>query len=134
MAGVIPFMAYYYAHRTQSGDFKGKKTSIIKLFPVFILGFLTMAVLRSLGDAGINAGGRAFGIFEGTAWFEVIAFIKKWAEICLVAALAGVGLSTDFQSFKSLGVKPFFVGLCASAAVGGISTLAIKLLGSFVIF
>jgi uncharacterized integral membrane protein (TIGR00698 family) len=134
MAGVIPFMAYYYAHRTQSGDFKGKKTSIIKLFPVFILGFLTMAVLRSLGDAGINAGGQAFGILGEIAWFEVIAFIKKWAEICLVAALAGVGLSTDFQSFKSLGVKPFFVGLCASAAVGGISTLAIKLLGSFVIF
>ncbi len=101
---------------------------------MFIIGFLMMAVLRSLGDAGINAGGQAFGILENVIWSDVIGFIKKWAEICLVVALAGVGLSTNFQSFKALGVKPFLVGLCASTVVGGISFLAIKLLGNFVVF
>ncbi len=134
MAGVIPFMAFYYARKTQNGTFKGKKTSFTKLFPVFILGFLIMAILRSIGDAGINAGGQAFGILEKTVWSDVIVFIKNSAGIFLVAALAGVGLNTNFHSFKALGVKPFLVGLCASFAVGGISFLAIKLLGSFVIF
>ena len=134
MAGVIPFMAYYYARKTQDGNFQGEKTGFIKLFPVFIFGFLTMAVIRSIGDAGINSGGMAFGIFEESIWSEVIEFTKRWAELFLVVALAGVGLSTNFQSFKALGVKPFLVGLCASAVVGGISFLAIKLLGSFVSF
>jgi uncharacterized membrane protein YadS len=64
----------------------------------------------------------------------VIEFTKSWAETFLVVALAGVGLSTNFQSFKALGVKPFLVGLCASVVVGGVSFLAIKILGSFVSF
>lgn len=134
MAVVIPFMAFYYARKAYQGSLKGEKTSFAVLFPVFILGFLTMAVLRSLGDAGINAGGLSFGILETAIWSDVIAVIKRWAEICLVVALAGVGLSTDFRSFKALGVKPFAVGLCASAVVGGISFLTIKLLGNFVVF
>ena len=134
MAVVIPFIALYYARKSRDGNFKGEKTSFTKLFPVFIFGFLAMAVLRSLGDAGINAGGQAFGILEADVWSDVIVLIKNWAEICLVVALAGVGLSTNFHSFKALGVKPFLVGLCASAVVGGISFLAIKLLGSLVIF
>jgi uncharacterized integral membrane protein (TIGR00698 family) len=134
MAAVIPFMAFYYARKAHDGSFKGEKISFARLFPVFILGFLAMAVLRSLGDTGINAGGQAFGLLEKTTWSDIIVIIKSWAEICLVVALAGVGLSTDFHSFKALGVKPFVVGLCASAAVGGISFLAIKLLGSFVVF
>ncbi len=134
MAGVIPFIALYYARKAQDRNFKGEKTSFTKLFPVFIFGFLAMAVLRSLGDAGINAGGQAFGILEKAVWSDVIVFTKNWAEICFVVALAGVGLSTNFHSFKALGVKPFLVGLCASAVVGGISFLAIKLLGGFVVF
>ena len=87
-----------------------------------------------MGDAGINSGGQAFGILENAVWTDVIALIKQWAAIFLVVTLAGVGLSTNFKSFKALGVKPFVVGFCASAAVGGISFLAIKVLGNFVIF
>jgi len=134
MAAVIPFMAYYYARRTKDGDFQGENTNFSKLFPVFIIGFILMAALRSIGDAGINSSGQAFGILEENVWSELIEFIKNWAGIFLVVALAGVGLSTNFHSFKALGVKPFFVGLCASVVVGGISFLAIKLLGSLVIF
>jgi uncharacterized membrane protein YadS len=62
----------------------------------------------------------------------VIEFINSWAGIFLVVALAGVGLSTNFHSFKALGVKPFLDGLCATDVVGGISFLAIKLFGSVV--
>ena len=93
-----------------------------------------MAAIRSIGDAGINSDGQAFGLLDENIWSGVIDFIKSWAEILLVVALAGVGLSTNFHSFKALGVKPFLVGLSASAVVGGISFLAIKLLGSFVVF
>ena len=134
MAAVIPFMAVYYARKAQDKNFNGEKTSFTKLFPVFIFGFLAMAVFRSLGDIGINSGGQAFGILNNESWMAIIDTVKKIAEICLVAALASVGLNTNFKSFKSLGVKPFIVGLCASTVVGGISFIAIKLFGSFVVF
>jgi uncharacterized membrane protein YadS len=64
----------------------------------------------------------------------IIATIKSWAEILLVLALAGVGLSTNFRSIKALGIKPFIVGLGASLAVGIVSFLAITVLGGMVKF
>ena len=133
MVVVIPFMAYSYAQEARgSGEFKGQKTSFVQLFPIFILGFLLMAVLRSIGDAGINAGGDAFGLWPDETWRAIISLVKKWAEIFLVAALAGVGLSTKFQSLKRLGIKPFLVGLAAALSVGVVSFVAITLLGQWV--
>ena len=133
MALVIPYMAYSYAKKMRdSQEFQGQKTSFAQLFPVFILGFLLMAFLRSIGDAGINTGGKAFGLWDSETWGQIIAFIKQWAEIFLVAALAGVGLSTKFQSLKKLGAKPFLVGLAASLSVGVVSFIAIILLGSWI--
>jgi uncharacterized integral membrane protein (TIGR00698 family) len=132
MAFVIPFMAYNYERKEHDENRIGEKTSFTKLFPVFIFGFLLMAVIRSIGDANINIGGLAFGLIEKSVWSNAIVFIKEWAEIFLVIALVGVGLSVDLNSFKKLGKKPFLVGLGASAAVGVISFLTIKIIGSFV--
>lgn len=135
MALVIPLMAYYYGQRAASESAGGaKQTNILKLFPLFILGFLTFAVLRSIGDAGINVGGSAFGLWAEDSWSTLISTVKTWAGNFLVVALAGVGLSTNFQSFKGMGFKPFFVGLISALAVGGVSFIAITLLGSYVSF
>ena len=137
MAAVIPFMAYYYARKT-AGQHEGakKEISIAKRMPLFIIGFLGIgflgfAVLRSIGDGGINAGSNAFGLWESAAWEEMFSFIKTWAINFLVVALAGVGLSTRFSAFKGLGIKPFIVGLGAALVVGVISFTAISLLGTF---
>ena len=135
MAIVIPFMAYYYARQTPpEGEFKGKKTSVLKLLPMFILGFIAMAAFRSIGDAGLNSGGSAFGLLAAPTWTAVIASIKSWAEILLIVALAGVGLGTNFRSIKALGIKPFIVGSGASLSVGLVSYIAIIILGGFVTF
>jgi uncharacterized integral membrane protein (TIGR00698 family) len=129
MAGVIPLMAFYYARKAEQGEFGGEKASFGKLFPKFILGFLAMAVIRSIGDYGVNGGNLAFGFINPGSWSSIIISIKKFSEFFLVIALAAVGLSTNFQSIKALGIKPFLVGLFASVTVGGISYLAIILLG-----
>jgi len=131
MPVIIPFMAYFYNRKTQS---VGRRPNITKLLPFFVVGFLVLAGLRSLGDAGINADGRAFRLWGSSSWITVVYSVKAWAGYCLVAALAGVGLSTDFRTFKGLGAKPFFAGLCAALAVGVISFVAISLLGSYVVF
>jgi uncharacterized integral membrane protein (TIGR00698 family) len=129
MAAVIPFMAFYYARQSQA---EGKKTSITKLLPLFVLGFLIMAALRSIGDAMVNAGGNAYGLWDAEAWKAFYDTIKNWAGNLLVIALAAVGLSTDFRSFKGLGIQPFLVGLGAAVVVGVVSFVAILLLGNLV--
>jgi uncharacterized integral membrane protein (TIGR00698 family) len=134
MAAVIPFMAFYYARKMAvQGEFAGKKTNIGKLLPLFIVGFLVCAVLRSIGDAGVNAGGNAFGLWGSGAWKGIYDFIKHWAVNFLVVALAGVGLNTSFRTLKGLGIKPFLVGLGAALTVGVVSFIAISLLGTFVV-
>jgi uncharacterized integral membrane protein (TIGR00698 family) len=133
MVFVIPFMAYYYARNLKDeGVSKGKKTNPLKLLPLFILGFLAMAVLRSIGDAGIQTSGLAFGIWDAETWDGIIKFITNWAGNFLVVALAGVGLSTKISTFRGLGLKPFFVGLVAALAVGIVSFITITLVGGLV--
>jgi uncharacterized integral membrane protein (TIGR00698 family) len=133
MAAVIPLMSFYYARKSSDAASK-KATYIVRLLPMFILGFLMMAVLRSVGDASINASGSAFGLLSVENWEGIIGITKRWAEIFLVVALAGVGLNTNFGSMRKLGLKPFLVGLGASFSVGMISFGAIMLLGRWVTF
>jgi uncharacterized integral membrane protein (TIGR00698 family) len=135
MAAVIPFMAYYYARSTESqSGAEGKKTNFWKLLPLFVLGFLAMAVIRSIGDASLNATGEAFGIWDAGTWASIISVIKTWGGNLLVVALAGVGLNTNFRTFKGLGNKPFFVGLSAALAVGVVSFITLSLIGNLVSF
>jgi uncharacterized integral membrane protein (TIGR00698 family) len=133
MAIVIPLMALYYTRRAlkQGKEYKGQKTSFTKLFPLFILGFLAFAVLRSIGDGGIHAGGNAFGLWDAGTWKGIHSFIRHWAVNFMILALAGVGLSTSYRILKGLGIKPFVVGLGAALMVGVVSLVTIFLLGTF---
>jgi len=131
MAVVVPFAALYHDRKTGGQDEStGRKTSFAKLLPLFVAGFLALAVLRSIGDAGVSGGGRALGLWPGSAWTSIHSSIKSWASNLLVVALAGVGLGSRFSTLKSLGIKPFVVGLGAALAVGVISSVAISLLGT----
>jgi uncharacterized integral membrane protein (TIGR00698 family) len=133
MAAVIPLMTFYTSRRAgEHGEFSGQRTRFLNLIPLFVIGFLAMAVIRSIGDLGANAGGTAFGLWNSSAWERIIGFVKSWAENLMVVALAGVGLSTNFRTFRGLGIKPFLAGLGAALVVGIVSYIAISLLGSFV--
>lgn len=133
IAAVIPLMAYVYARRLISqGGTAGARVSAWKLFPVFILGFVAMAIFRSLGDAGIQQGGTAIGLWAKADWAHGIALVSDGTGYTLAMAMAGVGLGTRLSTLKGLGIKPFYVGLFASLVVGVASMLAVFLLGRFV--
>jgi uncharacterized integral membrane protein (TIGR00698 family) len=126
MALVIPFMAYTYVRRHSSTS--RKKVNILSLFPVFILGFIAMAVLRSMGDYFILSKNI---LWNPEAWNNLCSIVKQWAGYFLAVAMAGIGLGTDIKKLKKLGAKPFWVGLCAAVSVGIVSFLLIKILSPF---
>jgi uncharacterized integral membrane protein (TIGR00698 family) len=133
MAAVIPLMAFLHSREMRSeGGLAGKKTSIAKLLPLFIVGFLAFALLRSIGDASVNANAKAFGAWDVASWQAIYHFIETWAVNLLVLALASVGLSTSFRNIRQLGIKPFIVGLGAALLVGVVSFVSICLLGTLV--
>ncbi|GAB4573920.1 MAG: YeiH family protein [Anaerolineae bacterium] len=128
MAGIIPLMAYTHRRRNTSAD-QGAKISVLGLFPVFILGFIGMAVLRTLGDATV-ASGAAFGLLGEDQWAGLVSGIKGWAENFLAMAMAGVGLGTRLAQIRALGIKPFYAGLGAAVTVGVLSIGGILILGA----
>ncbi len=135
MAIVIPAMTFILARRT--GEIKNPSErgyrKVLRLFPLFILGFLFMAILRSIGDIGIQGSGLAMGLWGEEQWTGITSSIKQWSGYILATAMAGVGLGTSFRSMKGLGIKPFYVGLLAAITVGVTAFVMIVLLGRFVI-
>ncbi len=126
MIVVIPFISYLYLKNNI--DKKNTKPSILSMFPIFIIGFIIMGIIRSIGDYGIQSSDQAFGVFLSDQWQSIIDYIKLLAEYSLALAMAAVGVSTNLVSLRSLGIKPFYVGFSAAVSVGFISYIGIVFL------
>tara|TARA_Y100001970_G_C14132061_1_gene802231 strand:+ start:177 stop:1271 length:1095 start_codon:yes stop_codon:yes gene_type:complete len=130
MIVVIPFISYLYFKN--NFDKKNTKPSILSMFPIFIIGFIIMGLIRSIGDYGIQNYDQAFGIFLNNQWQIIIDFVKFLAEYLLAIAMAAVGVSTNLISLRSLGIKPFYVGFSAAVCVGLVSYIGIIFLNYFI--
>jgi uncharacterized integral membrane protein (TIGR00698 family) len=89
----------------------GDNFDIKRIFPWFILGFLAMSAINTLGFMG-----SVFPSIAGTA-----------GKYLIVVALAGVGLGANFSKIRKTGPKPILLGLlvwalvaCTSLALQGV--------------
>ena len=89
--------------------------------PLFVLGFLLMAVLHSVG--ALAWASRALGV-------NVVTLLRDVSRVLILVALAGVGLSTRFDAMRRIGWKPFLLGLVLAVLTSGTSLLLIHLLGT----
>jgi uncharacterized integral membrane protein (TIGR00698 family) len=130
MSLLIPLAGILYHRRGRSGSGgaavgKRMKQQWHQIVPLFLVGFLLMACLRSVGDAG---GARAFGLVDRVHWNEVGAAAHVLVPWLLATSMAAVGLGTGLAKLKSLGIKPFSVGFAAALLVGVVSVVMIKVL------
>ena len=135
MSILIPLMAFLY-HRSAQTDGKkrggGASQKWHQIVPLFVIGFVLMACLRSIGDIGAaDSGSKAFGIMSRAKWKEVYDYAAFLAPWLLATAMAAVGLGTGLAKLKGLGWKPFSVGFAAALMVGGVSTILIKALAPY---
>ena len=103
---------------------------IAKLFPLFVLGFLAMAIVRSIGDARLApaaAPGESGTPRAGSGVAKTVG--ETWGTAALGTAMAGVGLSTNLRALRRLGGKPFSVGALSAALVAGLALLLAALVG-----
>jgi uncharacterized integral membrane protein (TIGR00698 family) len=93
---------------TRTGGVAGDTTAgLRKAVPVFVLGFVAMTVLRSIGVIGPQLA-------------EVLGSASGW---CILIGLAGVGLSIRLAELRAVGPQAFGVGLGAAVVIG-LATLA----------
>ncbi|MGM0897875.1 MAG: YeiH family protein [Bacillota bacterium] len=128
---VIPLIAYLFFR--SEGQESGVMPKWYKLFPFFILGFLLLSFLRTVGDTTLASSGEAFGFFDAQSWEGFYSFWSSFGSTYMLGlAMAGVGLSTNLKIFRGMGLRPFYIGLIAAVSVGGVSLLLISLFGDLV--
>ena len=123
---VVPGMAYLYRRQGVEGGASGPgQMGWRNVLPLFVVGFVVLTLLRTLGDA---AAGPA-GPLPADAWDATLSAAQWLANACLMAAMAGIGLSTHLDRLLHLGIKPFIAGLLAAGLVGVVSVLLVTFLG-----
>lgn len=132
---VIPFVSYLFFKNTR--DINGNQSRSVPkwytLVPLFVIGFLLFALLRTVGDIMVLQNDRAFGLLSESSWTTFYTTVSSFGSTYLLgAAMASVGLSTDLKMFKGLGFKPFLIGLVAAFSVSIVSFILISLFGGFV--
>ena len=114
---MIPLFAFLY----NRGEVKSKSYSILNIFPYFVLGFIGMIIARNLGDQIFSIENK-----NNHYWISFIEYVKVLATAFLTMAMAAVGISINLGELKSMGYKPFVVGLIAAITVGFISLIYIE--------
>lgn len=87
--------------KKEQTDSSSVKVSIRSIFPWFILGFLAMSGFTSLGLIPAAA----------------TSILKSISKFLMVAALAAIGLNTDFKALCRSGARPMIHGFIVSLLV-----------------
>jgi uncharacterized integral membrane protein (TIGR00698 family) len=119
MVAVIPAMALLY-HRGASESAGATRPPLAESVPFFVLGFVALAMLRTVGDLGERPFG---GLLSSEGWRAVIEAASTLSTWCLTVAMASVGLGTHLGRLRSLGARPLAVGLAAALLVGAVAAL-----------
>ena len=84
-----------------AGENVKANVKVSKIFPWFILGFIAMAIINSVGVIPV----------------EVSSGAKTLINLLMVDALAAIGLNTSFKDMKKSGIMPMVHGFIISALV-----------------
>lgn len=83
------------------------QAAAVKSIPLFVLGFLAMALLNTLG------------VFPASVRSALI----HGSRVLILVALAGIGLSLRVSDLRVVGLRPFLVGLGASVGLAAATLL-----------
>jgi len=92
-----------------------------KLIPGFVLGFLLMSLIRTIGAAAgfLPLDIANPGNLESAA--NILKALDQVSKFIILMALAAVGLNTDLASLRRIGIKPLIIGTCVAVLLAAIS-------------
>lgn len=113
MAPLIVLIAWWWGRRATVAEAE-VRSGALRAFPLFVLGFLFMALLRSVGVIDRS----------------LATPIDQVATACILVALSAVGLSTRVAQLRTIGPRPFYVGFGTAVLIAVLSLTAIVALGA----
>jgi len=106
-----------------------KKINYLHLFPMFVLGFVGMALLKTLGLIPELTVHNAAFVGQGAHTLNLALAAEQVSKFCIVISMAGVGLETKFSAMKQTGMKPFVASLLVALVVAVLILSLIRALG-----
>lgn len=129
---IIPLVSYLY-FKNKGSLAEREMPKWYSFVPLFVIGFLLLSLVRTIGDYSLNEYGQAFGLFSYELWKNIYESGSSFGTTYLLGmAMAGVGLSTDFNMLRDIGLKPFYIGFIAAVTVGLVSALLVSLFGGWI--
>jgi uncharacterized integral membrane protein (TIGR00698 family) len=133
LAPVVFAIGVVYARKKlkATGVSERKKINYLHLFPMFVVGFLAVALLKTLGllpelTIKIAQGGL---LKAGNHDFNLAGFLEQISKFCIIISMAGVGLETKFAAMKQTGLKPFVASLAAVLVLAVMILALIRMMG-----
>jgi uncharacterized integral membrane protein (TIGR00698 family) len=102
---VVLGYAIYWASKGQAAKVENKAAFLWSKFPKFILGFLLISLLASIG-------------FFAKPQITAIGNLSRWA---FLLTFAGVGLKTNLRELGKQGFRPFAVGAIGEVAIAALT-------------
>ncbi len=102
---VVLGYALYWAAQGQAAKVSNKAAFLWNKFPKFVLGFLLISILASVG-------------FFAKPQIAAIGNLSRWA---FLLTFAGVGLRTNLRDLGKQGVRPFLVGAIGEIAIASLT-------------
>jgi uncharacterized integral membrane protein (TIGR00698 family) len=122
---VVLGYAIYWARKGQAAEITNKGLFLWKKFPKFVLGFLLISLLATIGTLDPK-------VFPQLAWLipygfnraQILALgnLSRWA---FLLTFAGVGLRTSFKDLLKQGARPFLVGAVGEIVIAGITLVLV---------
>jgi uncharacterized integral membrane protein (TIGR00698 family) len=102
---VVLAYALYWARKSQAKEIANKTAFLWQKFPKFVLGFLLISALATLG---IFSKGQSADIANLSRWAFLLTF-------------AGVGLRTNIREMRKQGLRPLILGAVGEFAIAGLT-------------
>jgi len=110
---VVLGYALYWARKAQGPGVQNKAAFVWQKFPKFVLGFLLISTLATVG-------------FFSKPQIGDLANLSRWA---FLLTFAGVGLRTNLREMMKQGIRPLIAGTVGEFAIAG-ATLAMVILAA----
>jgi uncharacterized integral membrane protein (TIGR00698 family) len=102
---VVLGYAIYWASKGQAEEVKNKGAFLWRKFPKFVLGFLLVSLLATMG-------------FFTKPQLVAVGNLSRWA---FLLTFAGVGLRTNLRELSKQGARPFIVGAVGEIVIAVIT-------------
>jgi uncharacterized integral membrane protein (TIGR00698 family) len=106
---VVLGYAIYWSSKGEAAAITNKASFLWTKFPKFVLGFLLLSLLASVG------------VFNKPQLLA-LGNLSKWA---FLLTFAGVGLSVNFRALGKQGLRPFIVGAVGEIAIAAITLVLV---------